>query len=497
MKKVFLFLFLLSIFYFTSCAGTPEQAPELTDVPYAEEDYDLYEEEIELPLGEYPPEEELAEELFEEELPEEEVFETEYFHEDEDDAVEDRLTSIEETLSSIEEQLAAILQAIASAQVPPPAQPLEQEDFVGEPEPPALEPEPLPQEEPEILALPELPVPLAAAEEQEEADILPVQPPVSLYQPLPEIALPEIEPQRELPLPPPLSALREIPHVPPLTPVVPQELLDDEIVFSRIVRMTTGQILEVPFRGNGWVFLGELASRRGLVFNSRRLDPEGVSFIFNAETAGTYVLKFFRRDFIRDYILNDHVQVIVGEAPAVTSGWFNPAVDRGRVVAQPRWPTALDEAAIQRGHQPGVPRITEPIIVEPFPVQPETDEQPATDEPIILMPPQVVPEMPAEMEAPVLIPPDNLFERARELFDAGNVAAAIALLDQFRDSFPFGNDELYWLYGQFFEANTPSRNILLALDFYRRLVREFPQSIHFNNARRRIAHLERFFIHIN
>jgi len=62
--------------------------------------------------------------------------------------------------------------------------------------------------------------------------------------------------------------------------------------------------------------------------------------------------------------------------------------------------------------------------------------------------------------------------------------------------YPGGSDEAYWLYGQFYEANSPNRNILLSLDYYRRLVSEYPQSSRVADARRRIAYLERYYINI-
>jgi hypothetical protein len=264
--------------------------------------------------------------------------------------------------------------------------------------------------------------------------------------------------------------------------------------------------LEIPFRGNGWIFLGELASRRGIAYNSRRNDPEGMSFIFHVEQAGTFVLRFFREDFTRGYILNDHVQVIAGEAPAAATGWFNPQTDRGRIVAEPRWPSATEEALRLReldgtGTQPLPPQQQETLeTVRPIPetVPPSTAEiLPPVDAAII--PPEIadtttLPE--AVIERQETIPPEMLLQRAREAFDAGNVTAAITLLDQYMLHYPGGSDEAFWLYGQFYEANSPSRNILLSLSYYRRLVDEYPQSSHLTDARRRIAHIERFFIHI-
>jgi hypothetical protein len=290
---------------------------------------------------------------------------------------------------------------------------------------------------------------------------------------------------------------------------------NEEIIYSRIVRATAGQIVEIPFRGTGWVYLGELASRRGIVYDSRRLDPEGQSFLFRLEEAGTYSLKFFKQDFIRDYLLNDYVQVIAGEAlPADGVGWFNPPLDRGRVAAEPRWPSALEEAELRKGNIPALRPAAPPAVSGTDPAKTTSQTQGATSSPeaVSVQPPvsSIVREQPANPQAAdtagqtmpgedssaVLIPPDEMVKKAKETFDDGNVPAAIALLDRYREHYPSGTDELYWLYGQLYEANSPNRDILLSLDYYRRLVTEYPQSKWYNDARRRIAYLERFYINI-
>jgi len=110
-----------------------------------------------------------------------------------------------------------------------------------------------------------------------------------------------------------------------------------------------------------------------------------------------------------------------------------------------------------------------------------------------------LPTVDAQPETPVTpapLAPEVFIDRAKEAFDGGNVPAAVALLEQFMETYPGGSDEVYWLLGQFYEANSPSRNILLSLDYYRRLINEYPQSRRFNDARRRIAYLERFYINI-
>jgi len=124
-----------------------------------------------------------------------------------------------------------------------------------------------------------------------------------------------------------------------------------------------------------------------------------------------------------------------------------------------------------------IPAAAPPAAQTQQPVTPEVSENAAAPE--------------AEVFAP-----DALLTMARDEFNAGRIASAISLLDRFTEIFPSGSDEAWWLYGQCFEANSPSRNILAALEYYRRLIREYPQSGRSTEARRRISILERHFINI-
>jgi TolA-binding protein len=106
----------------------------------------------------------------------------------------------------------------------------------------------------------------------------------------------------------------------------------------------------------------------------------------------------------------------------------------------------------------------------------------------------------AGADSPPPLPPDisaeEYLRKAREEYDAGHFPQAIAALDQFMARFPLGSDEALWLYAQLYEAAGPSRNIRSALDCYRRLINEYPQSNRYADARRRIAYLERYYITI-
>ena len=410
----------------------------------------------------------------------------------------------------------------------PPAIPIPPPPAAITVQPPAPQPKP-----------PEAPAPIPAPPKPQAPALPPPSPPAPPQTPAP---LPQMPPP-----PPPPPAARETPPgditPAPETPAeTPPKPADETIIFSRIVRATTGQLVEVPFRGTGWIYLGELSSQRGISYQSRRLDPEGQSFIFRVDAPGTYALKFYKQDFIRNYIINDYVQVIAGPPEeSGGSGWFNPAIDRGRVIADPRWPTSPEEAEFARnGGRPPVQNNQTDALPEgtdttqaptestdaqnqnagqnqnaiQSPQTPaQTADQSAASAPQIPSPPAGLPEtnqnnIPSQPGAAITPPPekeaelgpstapDIFLQKARDELNAGRISSALSILDQFTAYYPSGSDEAWWLYGQLYEANSANRNILTALDYYRRLTREYPQSSRYNDARKRIAYLERYYINI-
>jgi tetratricopeptide (TPR) repeat protein len=265
------------------------------------------------------------------------------------------------------------------------------------------------------------------------------------------------------------------------------------------VRLTVGQILEIPFRGTGWVYLGELGNRRGVSYDSRRLDVEnritiGQSFIFRAEIPGTYILKFYKQDFIQDYIINDYVQVIVGETDDSGTGRAFSNIDRGRVVAEPRWPFVPEAAgsASETTSLPAMPQAPQAAgaAAETTSQRPnEAVTQADTAE-------QSFAPAAASPAAESVLSPEEYVRQAKQEFDAGRVEQALAVLEQMKQRYPYGTDEAWWLLGQLYEANSPARDIRLSLEYYRRLVNEYPQSDRVADARRRIAYLERYYLNI-
>ena len=374
--------------------------------------------------------------------------------------------------------------------------------------PPVQQPPPVPS--PPVIQQPpaqqppaQQPPPVQSQVPERTAPRPPPSPPPFLGPAEPEIT----PPRRQEPVAPPIPELPSLPR---------DEKPEEQVVFSRVVRLTVGQMLEIPFRGTGWVYLGEMGNRRGLSYDSRRLDTQGgntlgQSFIFRAETAGTYILKFYRQDFIQDYIINDYVQVIVVEADDSGRGRPFSAIDRGRVIAEPRWPIVPEAAgSVSETISPPPAAGTSAVTTPQRPDAVQTVE-PAGAEPAARSPNPAAPSQTGVLPSPdVTLPattagqagaseslsPDEYVRQAKQEFDTGHMEQALDILERMKQRYPSGTDEAWWLLGQLYESNSTARDIKQSLDYYRRLVNEYPQSNRVDDARRRIAYLERYYINI-
>jgi hypothetical protein len=228
----------------------------------------------------------------------------------------------------------------------------------------------------------------------------------------------------------------------PSTPPVP-----------RTVHGFVGQLVEILFQGSGWVYLGEAESRNGVIYNSRRVEKNGQCLVFRAENAGTYTLRFYKQDFIRDELINEEIRLVVSEVNGrQEASWTSGTVDQNTSPAS------------------DIAEITPP------PGPPASSETP------------VIPPAAASSRIPV-----DYLQQAREAYTNGKFSDALAALEEFREHYPLGSDEAWWLYGQTLEANSDLRDIRSSVDYYRRLLREYPQSPLCTDAHKRVAWLERYF----
>ncbi len=393
----------------------------------------------------------------------------------------------------------------------------------------------------------------AAAEPMREGDSLP--PGYRLGGQLPQSPSPPVPPAPAVPVPtmPPSIVPADPPQREPLSlPLAsppeaiartPQpSTIDGQIAFSRVVRATVGQRVEIPFGGNGWVYLGELIGQNGVSYSSHRLDAEGQVFSFIAEKIGVYALKFYKQDFLRDYTLTDYVQITVTRAPDVSVGGGSSA--NRAVYAEPRWPSPEQEAAAIDGGAAGVSSgqassssagTTAASAVSATAAQSASPDTAASAPAAVqssvsasssdagdtavseavsggLTPPLATSAagIPPEAGSGASIgstsivlsdgaPPAQYYQQAQAQFDAKNYAGVVSVLDQFRANYPGGaegDDRALWLYGQACEAAGPTRDVKIALACYQRIVSDYPFSDYHAAAQNRVTYIDRYYLAI-
>lgn len=243
--------------------------------------------------------------------------------------------------------------------------------------------------------------------------------------------------------------------LPPAPASTAQTVPKEAAVPTRSEETPQGGRLELPFKGSGWVFLGETSGREGLKYDSRRFDGSAAIFLFTAERPGDYVLRFQRQDPLSGDPESLLVKVRVQD-PAT-------AAKDGSAVAAAAETLPTSEAS---GAGPAATSASAPA----------TTDAPAS---------RVLPSSPEE-----------LLRLAREELAASRIASVLEVLDRYISLFPFGSDEAFYLYGKAYEENTPYRDIKKAYANYKQIRDEWPRSRFWKQAAERVTYIERHYFDI-
>jgi len=227
-----------------------------------------------------------------------------------------------------------------------------------------------------------------------------------------------------------------------------------------------GSSVELPFKGSGWVYLGETEGREGIEYDSRRFDGSSAVFFFTAEREGEYLLRFQRQDPVSGEPESLIVRLVVRDpksAPAEKD--VSDSSDSGGNPAE-------DEAS-----------ASDPASLAASGSRPAESGDAASP-----APESVRPELPSS--------PEELLRMAREELAASRIATTLEALDKYISLFPFGSDEAFHIYAKAYEQNTPYRDIKKAYRYYKQIRDEWPRSPFWKDASERAAYIERHYFDI-
>ncbi|MGP1520607.1 MAG: hypothetical protein ACTTIZ_03775 [Treponema sp.] len=296
-----------------------------------------------------------------------------------------------------------------------------------------------------------------------------------------------------------------------LSTVVDEE---DKVNISRYTNILKGQNIDFSYPGEGWVYLGEETSQKGLSYVKRKMEDGKTFFTFTAESEGNYVLNFsyfdvFSGDFIVDAVSvkvvpnNDGIQkdALVLEYQGKggkktfedkvkqSPNEVNVDADKVSINAEE---TSKEEKSLPK--ESVTNKIVESSVET---LKPSSNNKPASS----YQEPEVFTNVAS-------INPENAKnkatgEDARKILDEvskdisnGNAKVALEGLDNFFAVASTNMDEAYFLRGKAYELNTELKNIKMALAAYKFLTKTFPDSLFWNEADARVRYIEKFFVKI-
>lgn len=239
-----------------------------------------------------------------------------------------------------------------------------------------------------------------------------------------------------------------------------------------------GERFELRFPGSGWIYLGDEQGKEGLRYETRRFEDNAAVFAMSPDQVGEYLLRFQRQNPVDRSTEVSLVRVTVVDKPAPSatqsSAASTPAASSGPV-------TTTTSAQAQPAAQSAAQPAAQPSAQLPAPgSQPGVSPTPQAGSSVV------------DLQA--MTDPSELLKRARDELDAKRVQNAIDALDRYLSLYPYGSDEVYYLYGLAYEQDTPFRNIKKSYDAYKRVRDEYPRSTRWKDAADRMAYFEKHYL---
>jgi len=223
----------------------------------------------------------------------------------------------------------------------------------------------------------------------------------------------------------------------------------DEVLIepSRVEEAELNQSFNILYEGKNWIFLGEKNPVQPPVvgFLKRSFNGNNTVFSLNALSEGETVLHFYKHDLLENTARDEYVLVKVKAVKPQT------------------------DAETSSASSSEVQTVTDTALAES-----DTQTEAASS-------------------------PEEVYAQAETAFNETRYADALNILDDFFKNFtPSDNcfDKAVFLKARIYETPSDYRNIRGALDEYKKITVFFPESDLWEDARRRIIYINRFYMDI-
>ena len=249
-------------------------------------------------------------------------------------------------------------------------------------------------------------------------------------------------------------------------PLEPEETV--EIKENRSMVMNNNQKLLVSFPGTGWIYLGDEYNSDIFIFDKRDIYEDSTDFTLKSNNSGTALLHFFKQDLLTNEPINDYLLVTV-----------NPKKGKLETIEAPEFTYSDFEEEIQDEYY-------EEEYFDYGIIEDEPEVMFFTDDSFVFMDENIDTKEVLDLGQAFL--DDEMYIEALDQIDY-----YFAVLGDETDEY---TDYALFMKGQLLEKNTPIRNIKESLSAYKTLVKNFPDSKYWNQAKERAIYLERFYFSV-
>ena len=261
------------------------------------------------------------------------------------------------------------------------------------------------------------------------------------------------------------------------------------IVPRRSVNAKINQFIDIPYSGRKWIFLGETEATSPPVvrFVNRTFSGDDTLFSVQAKNPGKTVLHFYRQDALENTYIDDYVAVeVLDEKAAGTNEHVRAAeIAFGKSASAE---DAADSAAgnglssdagnitgsLAAASQTAVAKVSAAAAgVSAAGVETDSD---ATQK------------KSAEAE--------QLYAAAQKAFEEKRYEDSLTSLQEYEAVAGEDSDKALILRARLYESDSEKRNIKAALEAYEKIVDFFPESVFWDEAKRRSTYLRRFYFDI-
>lgn len=261
------------------------------------------------------------------------------------------------------------------------------------------------------------------------------------------------------------------------------------IVPRRSVNAKMNQFIDIPYSGRKWIFLGETEATSPPVvrFVNRTFSGDDTLFSVRAKNPGKTVLHFYRQDALENTYIDDYVAVEVLDEKAVGTNEHVRAAE----IAFGKSASAEDAAdsGAGNGHSSDAGKIAGNF---PSALQTAVAKVSAAGQAKSAQDVQssngISEKDSAESE--------QIYTAAQKAFEEKRYQDSLTSLTEYEASAGEDSDKALILRARVYESDSDKRNIKAALEAYEKIVNFFPESVFWDEAKRRSTYLRRFYFDI-